>query len=111
MALPPGPLYILGALPKVVAPPIAVVVLCRAAQYGWNVDIPSWAIALGCLLSLPAAFTLSVQWLEYSDRKAAAAAGAEMAPVVEYKQPGGIDLLATMRKDNDKHFPGMFHLL
>ena len=108
MALPPGPLYVLGALPKVLAPPIAVVALSRVVSYGWNIDVPAWAIVLGCLLSLPTAFVLSVQWLAYSDRRNAGALGAEMAPIVEYKLPGGVDLLSAMRKDNEARFPGTF---
>lgn len=111
MAPPPGIRLLLSSAPRLVLPPILAVVLLRIYQYVADTKLAFWITPVAAILSLPIAFTMSVQWLEFRDRRAAAALGAQLPPTIEYKMPGGFDLLQDMRKDNEGRFPGTLYRL
>lgn len=102
---PPGVRFILAASPRAVIPPAVVLVAARIALLR-GIQVSNWTIVFACILSLPVAFILSVKWQEYRNKRDAAALGAELPPTIEYKQPGGVDLIRDMRNDKEGRFPG-----
>ncbi|KAF8960212.1 cytochrome P450 [Flammula alnicola] len=105
MPLPPGPVYLLQNLPSLILPPIAVLISAKLLPR-FDISVPTWAIIVGCLWSLPIAIFLQVQYRDFVDHRAAKAHGAVLPPRVYDKWPGGLSLLAKMVENLKDGYPG-----
>ncbi|GLB44358.1 putative cytochrome P450 monooxygenase [Lyophyllum shimeji] len=73
------------------------------ATYGYY--IPTWAVVSGSVLFIPFLFTARVIYKRFSDRRQAAALGARLAPEINGKLIGNLDILSTMRRLWDTGYP------
>ncbi|KAF8905836.1 cytochrome P450 [Gymnopilus junonius] len=105
MSLPPGPVYILQNLPYVVGPPAAALIAAKLLPLA-SVELPTWAIILGSILSLPVAWFLQIQYRDFVDQRAAAAHGAVLPPKIHSKWPGGLDVLKRFLANLSSGYPG-----
>lgn len=99
-------LYLLPKLPQLLAPPAVVYLLAYVARSRFAYGVPPWALALACVLSWPAAFTIAVQWYNFKVARGAAARGARLPPVVKAKYPGSVDLMMLNNRDVEERFLG-----
>ena len=108
MPLAPGVSYLARRVPQLLAPPAAVCAASYVARAHFGAAAPAWALALAYVLCYPLAFTAYIQWRDFKNARAAAAAGAVIPPVVEAKWIGGFDLMKRAGADFDKHILGMW---
>ncbi|KAI0693638.1 cytochrom P450 [Cytidiella melzeri] len=102
MPLPPGIEFLLPRLPFLLAPPVSAYLISRAI--GQLLDIPTTVVVVVCLWSWPLSLTLSTYWPRWCAQRRAMAAGAVMPPMVDYKMPGGLDLVRELLEDREKRY-------
>ncbi|KAI0791806.1 cytochrome P450 [Abortiporus biennis] len=90
--LTPGIVYIARSIHKLLFPPLLVCLTAYLADQVFNVKLPLLFIISSCLLSLPTALWLSIQWSEYRVQHEAAAHGAVLPRSVDSKLPFGLDI-------------------
>ncbi|EKM60403.1 uncharacterized protein PHACADRAFT_109856 [Phanerochaete carnosa HHB-10118-sp] len=99
MALPPGLLFLLPKIPQLLVPPVTVCLLAYLARVYFSYAVPAWALAVACILSLPAAFTILVQWYDHKIYREATARGSKLPCAVKCKYLGGVDILTKYTKE------------
>ncbi|KAF7367008.1 Cytochrome P450 [Mycena sanguinolenta] len=105
MDLPPGLVLLASFLPPLLAPPILTGLLLVFLKEFCSVTTPLWASSILCILSLPVASTLQIQYGEYIHRRDAAAHGAVLVPQVE-SGFGGISMVVHVVRDLVTGYPG-----
>ncbi|KAJ7758386.1 cytochrome P450 [Mycena metata] len=103
--MPPGVLFIASLLPAVFAPPIFTLGLLAFLKEFHSVLVPTWAAFILSILSIPGAFTLQVQYRDYTHRRDAAALGAVLAPELG-SGFGGITTVLRSVREVAEGFPG-----
>ena len=83
MELPPGPNYLLRLLPYFAFPSAVAFASLELLQRNFLLLLPSWIIILLSVLSRPILVLVQRKYSRWQDRKAAAALGAVLAPVME----------------------------
>jgi hypothetical protein len=108
MDTPPGSLYVLRGLPRLLLLPSVVYIAGTLFQiyYRPHVYLPTWVLPLLAVLSLPVVFTVSVFYTEYTNAKRAAALGAVLPPQVPGKWPGCLSTLRTLIDNFQMGIPG-----
>ncbi|KAJ7486849.1 cytochrome P450 [Mycena latifolia] len=105
MALPPGVIYIMALLPSLVSPPLFAIALLLLLQRTLLVSVPVWATTVFCVLSIPGAFTLRIQYRDWIDRRTAASLGAVLPPDIAVGF-GGIGSVIRSVRDLAMGYPG-----
>ncbi|KAH7930343.1 cytochrome P450 [Leucogyrophana mollusca] len=96
MEIPPGIVYLVQNLPRFLLPAALVYGANRLSQAVLGTSIPAGLRIPSYLLSLPLAFTLSILYSEYDEKRQATARGAVLVPRAHSKWPGGLDILARL---------------
>lgn len=96
MNLPPGVIYLIIRLPKLVLPPALVYALNRICDFAFGVSLPPWSRVPTYILSFPILLTCSMIATNYRDRRQAALRGAVLPPMYPSRWPGGLDILAAL---------------
>ncbi|TFK35048.1 cytochrome P450 monooxygenase pc-2 [Crucibulum laeve] len=98
MDLPPGIVYLLPRLPRILAPPALVYIISYLLEAQLGFRFSGWALAISLVLSLPTALTLVVLWRDIFMYLDARSRGAVLPPARLDRSPGSIrSLLAGMR--------------
>ncbi|KDQ56219.1 hypothetical protein JAAARDRAFT_70562 [Jaapia argillacea MUCL 33604] len=106
METPPGFIFLFKNLPRLLSPPALLYLGNVAARDMFGVELPSWLVAIACIISPVLALSLSTLWDDYKNRRDASALNAIMAPFVESKSPGGFDLLSRIITNFKDGYPG-----
>jgi len=109
MEIPPGLVYIFGALPRQLAPSIFTYLALSWARFydAFCVDIPSWIIVAISLLASPALYFGRSAYTNWKNARSAAAAGADLPPFVEQSTFATIKELKHMVEEG---YPGTSYL-
>ena len=103
MAVPPGILFLIPVLPRVIAPPLLVYVLLWVCEQCLGYSAPFWLSAIAYVGSWPLALAALVYSRNFRDWRKAKSLGAVMPPVIEYSWPGNPEMvIRTMRSDGQK---------
>lgn len=103
MSVPPGILFLIHALPRLVTPPLVFYLIKYVCEARFGYVFPIWLTTLGYLTSWLAAAIIIVKVKSIRKHMAAKAHGAVLPPVPEHKYPGNIDfILNTMKSDGNK---------
>lgn len=106
MASAPGIVFLAHNLPRLLIAPAFVglaYILCRS----FDLALPIWWIIPLYLLSWPIHFLLVVQWNDYVTRREAAARGARLPPVIEFKSPGNFVTIKIISETRAKRYLGV----
>ena len=98
MPIPPGFVWIVRNVPRFLAPPAATHVILHLLREHQRLVFPTWLNALAYILSLPAAFMVSLLYSDFRNSRAAASRGAVLAPLAPYKLPGAIDKIGALAR-------------
>lgn len=104
MPLPPGIVFLIPRLPALFAPPVAVYLTDRLIRHHFGVVIPAGLLVALGVLSWPLALVLHTYWSRWNNRRKAAACEAVMPPTIEYRLPGGLDLLKQYVRERETKF-------
>ncbi|KAF8055213.1 cytochrome P450 monooxygenase pc-1 [Lyophyllum atratum] len=86
--------------------PSALFAVClRTLGTTYNYHIPTWVVVSGSVLFVPLLSTARIIYKTFKDKRRAAALGARLAPTVDGKSIGNIDILSTMRTLWDTGYP------
>ncbi|KAF8893047.1 cytochrome P450 [Infundibulicybe gibba] len=96
MELPPGPRYLLQHSPRYLATSLLVFTSLYAVTDFFEISLPSSLLILASLCARPGAIFIRRCYRNIKDERNAARLGAEIAPMVHNRLPGGIDLIRTM---------------
>ena len=104
--LPPGVLYLLPRLPRILSPPALTYGVFRFVGAHYKIYISTWWLLLAMVMSLPLALTLSVLHDEVSIHMDASKRGAMMPPRVRDPYPGGAQALTSGSKQLKEGYLG-----
>ncbi|KAI0089810.1 cytochrome P450 monooxygenase pc-3 [Irpex rosettiformis] len=104
MPLPPGIVYLTPRLPALLVPPVSVLLAGRLLSRRFGVNVPTALRLVLAVLSWPLALALHTFWSKWNNKRKAANSGAIMPPKVEYKLPGGLDLVKQYVRDREDRF-------
>lgn len=109
--LPPGIAYLTRNLPILVVPPATVIAAWKVAERNLDLSIPTWALVIASVLSLPLAGITQRLYLDANDAREARKHGAILAPEAgkEFGGIGGLGLLRASLKDFADGYIGMSH--
>lgn len=103
MAVPPGILFLIPVLPRVIAPPFLVYVLLWVCEQTLGYLAPFWLSVIAYVGSWPLALAAIVYSRNFRNWRKARSLGAVMPPVVDYAWPGNPEMvIKTMRADGSK---------
>ncbi|KAG6841332.1 hypothetical protein C0991_012157 [Blastosporella zonata] len=106
MPLPPGPVYLANRLPTLLLPLASVYVLNRLLRSHLDIYLPSWAVLASTVAAIPLGLLLKVSWVDFINRRHAAALGAVLPPRVKDKYPAGLGLLLGSINNLKTGYPG-----
>ena len=95
---PPGPAFLVKILPRLVYPSVIAYGCLRVLGNVWEVKIPTWVGACVVILVNPVLWTIQGVYKEIQTRDKAAAAGADLPPLVPSELPWGLSHLVALRK-------------
>ena len=104
--LPPGVLYLLQRLPRILSPPALTYGIVRFIGANYEIYISTWWLVLAMVMSLPLALTLSVLHDEVSIHMDASKRGAMMPPRFRDPYPGSAKELIRESRQLKKGYPG-----
>jgi len=107
MELPPGIIYIVSCLPRLLFSPAMVYGLNRICDFAFGISLPGWSRIPAYVASFPAVFTFSVLVANYPDRRQAVMHGAVLSPKFPSRWPGSLDVLAALIQDFKIGYMGM----
>lgn len=107
MELPPGIVFIVYNLPRILLPPALAYSGIRIWDIVFAIPFPEWLRIPLYLFSLPLALTCSVFYADWRDRRQAALHGAVLAPRATSRWPGGLDTLARNVQNFRSGYMGM----
>jgi len=107
MELPPGIIYIVSCLPRLLFLPAMVYGLNRICDFAFGISLPGWSRILAYVASFPAVFTFSMLVANYLDRRQAVMHGAVLSPKFPSRWPGSLDVLAALIQDFKIGYMGM----
>lgn len=102
----PGVDFIVRHLVNFSLPPTLLAVALRYLAATYDFAVPTWLLVSGSILSVPLISATRIISKSVIDRRNAAAMGARLAPVIEGKSIGNLDILSVMRHDWDYGYPG-----
>ncbi|KDQ49960.1 hypothetical protein JAAARDRAFT_611408 [Jaapia argillacea MUCL 33604] len=106
-SLPPGVLFLVDNVFSVsFLAPASVLAATNIFYTRFSLHIPNWLSALSCLVSLPLVFAGRIIWKSFADEREAARMGARMAPVMNGKLPGNLDILMKFLNGSNNDYPG-----
>ncbi|KAI5825487.1 cytochrome P450 [Schizophyllum commune Tattone D] len=95
---PPGPAFLVKILPRLVYPSVIAYGCLRVLGNVCEVKIPTWVGACVVILVNPVLWTIQGVYKEIQTRDKAAAAGADLPPLVPSELPWGLSHLVALRK-------------
>jgi hypothetical protein len=104
--LPPGVLYLLPRLPRILSPPALTYGIVRFIGANYEIYISTRWLVLAMVISLPLALTLSVLHDEVSIHMEASKRGAVMPPRARDPYPGGAQALISGSKQLKEGYLG-----
>ncbi|KAJ7097078.1 cytochrome P450 [Mycena belliarum] len=104
-ALPPGVAYLTALLPALVAPPLLTIALLLLLHRTLRVASPPWLTAVLCVVSVPGAVVVRIQYTDLVDRRTAASLGAVLPPDVATGF-GGLGTVFLSVRDLAAGYPG-----
>lgn len=110
MALTPGVRFLARAFLRLSFTLAAVATLQRMGNY-FEFPVRAWILAVTFVLGAPLAFTVHILWAEYSLKTRAASLGARLAPRVEGKSFGNLDIARTLLRNWREGYPGNWLLV
>ncbi|KAH7904253.1 cytochrome P450 [Hygrophoropsis aurantiaca] len=96
MEIPPGLIYFILNFHRLMLPPALAYCAIRLLHTITGISLSEGFHVPLYIASLPLAFTSTVLYAEYNDKRQAAARGAVLAPRVQSRWPGGLDILAKL---------------
>jgi hypothetical protein len=111
VVITPGVDFIAHHLVNFSLPPALLVAAARYLAATHEFSVPTWVLVSGSILSVPLVSAARIIWKSFLDKRDAAAMGARLAPVIEGKSVGNLDVLSKMRHEWDYGYPGMSWLL
>ncbi|KAJ7321640.1 cytochrome P450 monooxygenase pc-3 [Mycena albidolilacea] len=105
MELPPGLVYLAGVLPITLLPSALTYAFLTRILPLLDCRLPLWARILAAVLAQPAGVIVGHLFQEWRYARDAASRGAVQIPAVPAKWPGGLSLIAAMKKTS---YPGDF---
>ena len=110
MAVPPGIVFLLKAIPPLLYPAVIAYGCLRVFENVKEVKLPLWVPMLVVLAANPLLWMTQSILEDRRRRKAAAAMGAIIAPIVPSKTPWGLDNLAIVRRGMKEDSFGTFEI-
>ncbi|KAF9459406.1 CYP63 cytochrome P450 monooxygenase-like protein [Collybia nuda] len=101
----PGIDFIIRHLVNFSLPPILLAATVRYLASTYDHAVPTWLLVSGSILSVPLASAARIIKKSFTDRRDAAAMGARLAPLIEGKSIGNLDILAIMTHAWDFGYP------
>ncbi|KAL1747386.1 cytochrome P450 [Schizophyllum fasciatum] len=95
---PPGPVFLLKILPRLVYPSVIAYGCLRVFGNVWQVEIPGWLGACAIVLVHPVLWTVQGVYRELQTRDKANVAAADLPPLVPSDLPWGLSHLLALRK-------------
>ena len=92
--LSPGQKYVLDLLPTFLIPSVLVYASLTVSKNQFDVDIPSWIVAILTIIARPVLFLAEMRYKRWADHRAAAAHGAVLptdVPLSPWKIIAGIE--------------------
>ncbi|KAF8960252.1 cytochrome P450 [Flammula alnicola] len=100
MELPPGLVYLLRLFPYFAIPSAAVYFCLRLTQeYQPSFGIPSWLVIVASVLARPLLFTFNFYYAKWANKRAAAAHGARLPPVIQESSFSVIPKMASSTRN------------
>ncbi|KAJ7648628.1 cytochrome P450 monooxygenase pc-1 [Mycena polygramma] len=100
----PGVAFLIRSSP-ILSIPLSVVVGLRVLTELGGPAVPAWAAIMLAIANLPLSILFSVLRRDWRNKRAAAALGARLVPVVKGKSIGSIDILKQMRYNRAYGYP------
>lgn len=105
--LPPGIVYLIQNLPKIVVPPATVVLITSLIQrHTVYHNVALWTIVLASLISLPATAIGRMIVKNIKDERDAEKRGAVLPARVKDPMPLGLGLLKAILNEFESGYPG-----
>ncbi|KAF5378580.1 hypothetical protein D9615_007123 [Tricholomella constricta] len=101
----PGVDFIALSLVKITVPSALFAFSLRALSNSYNYHVPTWALVSGSVLFVPLLSMARIIYKRFDDKRQAAALGARLAPTIDGKSIGNLDILSTMRRLWDTGYP------
>lgn len=109
MALVTPGLAFLGRALLSLAFPCAIIATIRfILNDHFGLSISTWSLAAGIAIGVPLMMAVRIGIDEVTQRRRAAALGARIAPRIQGKWPGNLDILRTMLKISREGYPGRY---
>ncbi|KAF8893049.1 cytochrome P450 monooxygenase pc-3 [Infundibulicybe gibba] len=105
MELPPGPRYLLQYSPRYLATSLLVFISLHTVTNSFGISLPTSLLILVSSCARPGATLIREYYQSIQDERNAARLGAEIAPMVRSRLPGGIDLISNMIKNQKGGHP------
>lgn len=86
---------------------IAGIRLILAIQF--DLVVPTWGVVIASILIIPLVLVARYQWVQFHHRRRAAALGARIAPRLQGKWPGNLDILLDAMDKLQNSYIGKFH--
>ncbi|KAJ6478042.1 cytochrome P450 monooxygenase pc-1 [Mycena vitilis] len=100
----PGVVFLLRSSP-ILSIPLSVIVGLRVLTELGGPAVPAWAAIMLAVANLPLSILFRVLRRDWRNKRAAAALGARLVPVVKGKSIGSIDILKQMRYNRAYGYP------
>ncbi|KAF8060193.1 cytochrome P450 monooxygenase pc-1 [Lyophyllum atratum] len=101
----PGIDFIARNLTLVSVPSALFAICLRALGTRYDYSIPTWAVVAGSVLAVPFLSTMRIVYVSSKNKRRAAALGARLAPTIDGKSIGNIDVLSRLRVLWDTGYP------
>jgi hypothetical protein len=105
--IPPGFIYLLNRLPRLLLTPIVVYVAANFVNAWLPIQIAGSIIILLSLLSLPAIFAGTIFYTDHINARRAAALGAVFPQQIPNEWPGGLSTLKIFVERFQMGIPGV----
>ena len=106
MEIPPGIVYLIQRLPRILTPPVLVYIVNFVCQSHLGIQLPNWVLPLSYALCFPAVLAATVLYRDVINSREAAALGAVLPTAVGGSSPGGIMFLFNALRDAKSGYPG-----
>ncbi|KAG6874015.1 hypothetical protein C0995_007972 [Termitomyces sp. Mi166 len=108
MPLPPGPVYFANRLPALLVPLFSVYLLNRVLGSRFHTVLPTWLVIVSAIFAIPLGVLVKFSYIDFINRRNAAASDAVLPPRVKDRYPFGLGLLIESINNLKTGYPGEF---
>ncbi|KAG5642747.1 hypothetical protein DXG03_002262, partial [Asterophora parasitica] len=101
----PGVDFIALSLVKIVTPSVIFAFSVRTLSNTYGYPISTWILVSSSIIFVPLLSITRVVYKSFDDKRKAAALGARLAPTMDGKSIGNIDLLSALKRHWDTGYP------